>query len=206
MRLSWLGHCSVKLEIAGQRFYIDPYAGAEENYTPANAILISRWHFDHCSLAKVKRATGEQTSVLGTPEVASNIFPCGVMKPGDSRMFNDVEVVGMRWEGKRVPMRGHSHEPESRLGFTLVGENKRVYYMADSSCYDKLKDMYPDVALVAVGNRAREAAKDMAFLQPKLAVPIGWGSVYGSKDDALLFQELAGVPVKVLKEGEVLEL
>ena len=209
MRLTWFGHSSVKIETGDQVIYVDPYAGPDEWYTPGNIVLISRFHFDHCNVSKVRRASHDGTQVLGTSEVAKEIFPCGVLHAGESRMFDSVEVVGMPVANPHVEFRKHAEEA-SALGFVVIAEKKTVYFMADSDFMPQLEDMKPDVLLIAVGGTYTAASKEAAEIaqrvNPKLAIPIHWGSVVGTRDDAELFKELARVPVKILEPGEGVEV
>ncbi len=209
MRLTWLGHSSVKLETGNQVIYIDPYAGSDDWYKPGTLVLISRFHFDHCSIAKVRKASSDNTHILGTLEVAREIFPCSILNVGESRKFDGIEVVGMPVANPHVDVIRHK-ESESALGFTLLAENKIVYFMADSDFMPQLEAMKPDVLLISVGGTytaaSREAAQIASHIQPRLAIPIHWGGIVGTRDDADLFRELANVPVKILEPGSSVEI
>jgi len=210
MKVQWLGHSSIKLETGNQSIYIDPYAGPEEWYAPCSAVLVSQWHYDHCNVAKLRKASNDATKVIGTPEMAAEIFPCDVLAPGKSREFADVEVVAMPAINPHVAHRGHTHDPVSKIGFTVLAENKKVYFMGDSDFLPQTADMKPDILLIAVGGTytaaPREAADTTNRIAPKLAIPIHWGDVVGTRDDALLFSELVHVPVKILEPGESVEI
>ncbi|VVB81548.1 Beta-lactamase superfamily domain protein [uncultured archaeon] len=209
MRLTWLGHSSIKIETGSQVIYIDPYAGPDEWYKPASLILISRFHFDHCSQEKVKKATGDATHILGTTEVASQIYPCGVLHAGESKMFNDVEIVGMPATNPHADLPRHTEEDDS-IGFVILAEKKTIYYMSDSDYLPQTQDMKPDILLIAAGGTytaaPKEAAKNAQLIMPKLAIPIHWGGIVGTRDDADLFRELANVPVKILEPGSSVEI
>ncbi len=209
MKLTWFGHSSIKVETGSQVIYIDPYAGPDEWYTPGTLILVSRFHFDHCSIEKVRRASNDSTHIIGTPDVAREIFPCGIMHPGESRLFDGVEVVGMPVVNPHVDVIRHT-EDRSAIGFVIVSESKTVYFMADSDFLPQVENMKPDLLLIAVGGTytaaPREAAEIANKINPKLAVPIHWGGIVGTRDDADLFRELTAVPVKVLEPGSVVEI
>ncbi len=209
MRLTWFGHSSVKIETGSQVIYIDPYAGPDEWYTPGTLILISRFHFDHCSIAKVRRASNDNTHILGTLEVAREIFPSSVLNVGESRKFEGIEIVGMPVANPHVDFVRHT-ETENAIGFTILSENKIVYFMADSDFMPQLAAMKPDALLIAVGGTytaaPREAANIASLVEAKLAVPIHWGGVVGTRDDADLFRELTNVPVKILEPGSSVEI
>lgn len=209
MRLTWLGHSSVKLETGSHLIYIDPYAGRDDWYQPATEILVSRFHFDHCSIEKVRKCSVDSTKTFGASDVAKEIFPCTALNVGESVKFEGVEVVAMPVSNPHVDFIRHV-ETENALGFVIVAENKTVYFMADSDLLKQCVGMKPDVLLIAVGGTytaaAREAAEIAKSIDPKLAIPIHWGSLVGTRDDADLFDELAGVPVKVLNPGSSVEI
>jgi L-ascorbate metabolism protein UlaG (beta-lactamase superfamily) len=210
MRLTWLGHSSVKLETGSQTIYIDPYAGLDNWYTPGDIVLVSRFHFDHCSVSKVRRVSHDGTQVIGTLEVAREIYPSQILRVSESKVIDGTEIVGMPVVNPHAEYRSHTHEKESALGFVVVSEKKTVYFMADSDFLPQTEAMRPDVLLIAVGGTytaaPREAAEIAARIEPKLAIPIHWGGPVGTRDDALLFQELARVPVKLLEPGESVEI
>ncbi len=60
-----------------------------------------------------------------------------------------------------------------------------------------------DVALLPVGGTytmdAAEAAQAANQIKPKLAIPMHWGKLVGSRQDADKFRELSNVEVKILK-------
>ena len=120
-------------------------------------------------------------------------------------MYDNVEIVGMPVSNPHAEFRRHTEEPNA-IGFVIHAENKLVYFMADSDYLPQTENMKPDVLLIAVGGTytaaAKEAAEIAQRINPKLAIPIHWGSMVGTKDDALLFSELANVPVKILEPGE----
>ncbi len=209
MRLTWFGHSSVKVETGSQVIYIDPYAGPDEWYTPGTIVLVSRFHFDHCSIEKVRRVSTDSTVVFGTPEVAREIFPSSVLRVGESRTFEGVEIVGMQVRNPHADVRRHTEETGA-IGFVVAAENKIVYFMADSDVMPQLQSMKPDVLFIAVGGTytaaPKEAAQITSIIEPKLSIPIHWGGVVGTKDDAELFSELSRFPVKILNQGESVEV
>jgi L-ascorbate metabolism protein UlaG (beta-lactamase superfamily) len=130
--------------------------------------------------------------------------------PSESRKFDDVEVVAMPVKSKDVNYRGHEGDEErERLGFVIISEGKKVYFMGDSVYMPQLSKMKPDVLLIAVGGTftqtPEEAAKDADVIEPNYAIPMCWGGPEGTRDNAEVFKDLAKVPVKVLSAGESLD-
>lgn len=204
MRLTWLGHSSVKIETGNKLIYIDPYAGDEDWYSPASLILISRFDYDHCSMEKVKKMILDNTKVIGTAEVAANLYPCDTLHVGEQKIIDGIEVIGMPVIDARTG------EKENAIGFLIIAENKRIFYMSDSAYEPEMNKANPDVLLIAVGGimslDREEAAKVTEFLKPKITIPIHWGAREGTKDDAIYFKEITKVPVKILERGESIEI
>jgi len=195
MKITWLGHASIKIETDTQIIYIDPYAGPEESYTKGTIALVTRFTFDHCNMSKLRKINAEH--ILGTKEVAAQIYPSGIINPGESRLYGEVEIVC-------VPAKTKTPS----IGFVIVAD-KTVYVMNDSELLPQFIQMRPDVLLIGVGGTyaptAKQAAKYTEEIQPKLAIPTCWGSIIGTKDDALLYSEITK-PVKILEPGKTIEI
>lgn len=203
MKITWLGHSSVRIDAAGHRVYIDPYAGDDSEYAPASLVLVSRFDFDHCSMQKLGRLRGEQTLILGTSALAREVYPSRALRVGETVAHDGIEVIGMPVLSAHEDAEGH--EDEDAIGFLIIAENKRVYFMGDSAFEEEMVKARPDVLLIAVGGTfsagPREAAKIAGAVAPKLAIPIHWGRHAGTQDDADFFAELCRVPVRVLQQG-----
>ena len=202
MKITWLGHSSVRIDAANQVIYIDPYDG--DNYTTASIVLISRADFDHLSMQKLAKIRADHTLVLGPRAVVQNTYPSRLLKVGERIVREGIEVVGM------PVLQGHEdteqHEKEDALGFLIIAENKRIYFMGDSDYEVEMQKARPDILLIAVGGTfsagPKEAAAIATKLQAKLAIPIHWGKHAGTQDDADIFAESARVPVKILQPSE----
>jgi L-ascorbate metabolism protein UlaG (beta-lactamase superfamily) len=112
------------------------------------------------------------------------------------------------------------------VGYLIEG-SRSVYFAGDTDLFDGMAGLAPglDVALVPVagwGSKvgaghldARRAAQAVRLLEPRIAVPIHWGTLSVlrrpvSDEPALDFAALAaevapGVDVRVLRPGESLE-
>jgi L-ascorbate metabolism protein UlaG (beta-lactamase superfamily) len=192
VRLTWFGHASFLLEAAGLAIYMDPYAGELEDYSiPADAVLVSHWHFDHCRVELVQRVRQPRTVLLGEREAAAEILGLEALQPGMTRSLGPVTVTAVPAASSRVGRFGHGHEEGTTLGFIITAEGKKLYYAADTA---RLADVTADIILVPVGGtstmNAREAAAETLRLRPKVAIPTHWGRIAGSRDDAELFRDI----------------
>ncbi len=193
MRLTWLGHHSFKLESNGRTIYLDPYAGEYSGF--ANLILISKNDYDHFSHAIVKKLMVDGTHIIGTKEVASELYGCRPFVPGDEITFEDnTKIKAVKALIKRRNMTSES------LGWLITIENKTLYFAGDT---DEIPEKLgtPDIVLISVGGTwtmsAKKAALAVNIIKPKLAIPTHYGSTSGTRDDAELFKELVEPPIKV---------
>ncbi len=192
MKIQWLGHASFKIKSKEVVIYIDPYAGEEGYYLEkADIILISHFHYDHCSLEKIRKISTEETMIWGTKEVASEIHGCIVLIPGQpiSTMGIKVTAVPAYNTAKRFHPRGFA------IGFLIEIEKKIIYFISDSDVIPEMVKIKADILLIPVGGtytmNAREAVKVVQDIKPRVAIPMHYGSVVGNIDDAELFKELA---------------
>jgi L-ascorbate metabolism protein UlaG (beta-lactamase superfamily) len=201
LRLTWLGHATVLVELDGVRIITDPLlrrrAGllrrsAElDAAAPAglDAVAISHAHHDHLdrpSLRRLDRAAalivprgaGRYVAQLGFAHVNEVV-------PGDSIHLGDVIVSATRAEhdGRRFP----SREPARSVGYLFAG-SLSVYFAGDTDLFAEMEEVSAeiDVALLPISgwgprvpaghldpDRAAEAAQR---LRPRIAIPIHWGT------------------------------
>ena len=66
-----------------------------------------------------------------------------------------------------------------------------------------MANIQTDVALLPVGGKftmtASEAAQAANLIKPKVAVPMHWGDIIGTRADAEAFKKACKVPVEILK-------
>ncbi|MEM4240463.1 MAG: MBL fold metallo-hydrolase [Candidatus Woesearchaeota archaeon] len=214
MRITWLGHATFLIETAGQTIYIDPYI---EPFTgvqlpKATIILVSHWHPEHCTRQSVEMLLGDDTVILGTPEVAREFNSCTAMKAGDKKTIKGVAIKAMPAQTLHHPG-GHGEEGFV-IGFLIESEMKKIYYTSDTDALPEMIGLAPDVVIIPVGGTVtmtpEEAAKAVCAMKAKIAIPAHWGYREGTRDDAELFKEIIerekehkGV---ILKPGEMVEI
>lgn len=209
MQLTWFGNYSFVLRIGSFVLLVDPQ-GAEENFPAADLIVITQWHFAHCSWRIVRKCMHDNTIILGTPEVTSHIHPSEVLHVGESRLFDKIEVFGMPSVNDRPGLR---EKPESQVGFVLHAGGKKLFFIGDSDFIEGMEDVHPDVLLIPVGGtltlNADEAVDAAERIAPKLSIPVHWGGLVGSKVDAEYFCEQVhdrGHDCRLIVPGEEVQL
>lgn len=195
----WLGHACIR--ISGKKIiYVDPFQiqGGET----ADIILITHGHYDHLSKDDIRKIQGEHT-IFVVPSASAGDVSGNVrsVDPGDELLVEDVEIrvvpaynVGKQFHPKEA---GH-------VGYLFKVEGITYYHSGDTDIIPEMKGLQPDVAFLPVGGTytmtADEGAQAVKDIQPKVAVPMHWGSIVGSKKDAERFQSLCDCEVKILEK------
>lgn len=201
--LHWLGHDSFRID-EPIVIYLDPWR-LPDGCPPADLILISHEHGDHCSPTDVQKIRAGETVVVTAPSAASQLeAPVVSLQAGEQTTVADVTVEAIRAYNIAKPFhpRGAGH-----VGFliTLLGE--RIYFAGDTDKIPEMESLACDIALLPVSGTyvmtADEAAEAAEIIQPRVAVPMHYGAgVAGTVEDAERFRALCSMPVVIMeKEG-----
>jgi len=203
--LTFLGHATMLIELAGARILTDPLlferllvlrrVGSALDpvlHRDLDAVLISHLHIDHLhvrSLLQIGRETRVIMPAGGERLLTEHGFSrVEGVRPGDSVAVGRVRVTATfaDHDGRRPPL-GPS---APALGFILEEGPARVYFAGDTDVFAAMADLAPglDVAMLPVwgwGPRLghghmnpRRAAEALRLLRPRYAVPIHWGTLW----------------------------
>lgn len=207
----------------GKRMVIDPY-DLKNDVGKADYILITHGHYDHCSLADIKKIAKKGTVMLVTPDAQSKIarlegIDVHVVVPGDEFKTGNMRVEAIpaynvnkfRDAGKKQVF--HS-KTEGFVGYLIKAGNTIIYHSGDTDITDEMKKLsgYGKhgnnfISLLPVSGiyvmTPEEAAEAASLLNPDLAIPMHYGAgVVGTLEDAKLFVKLCeekGINAKILE-------
>ena len=246
-RLTFLGHSTVLMEVDDLRILTDPVlreglgpvrrqvqAVLPELFADLDAVFISHGHHDHLDLPSLRRIPGRPTVIVprGFGRLAGRLGlgPVEEVEPGDRLSIDRVhfEVVQAEHSGRREPF-----GPAGPAMGCVVAGSRTIYFPGDTDLFTGMGALAGrlDVALLPVWgwgptigdghmNPVRAAAA-AAILQPRLAVPIHWGTFYPAgmrrvaprpfaEPGAAFADAVASlapaVPVRILAPGESLDL
>jgi len=197
--IHWLGHAAFRLD-GDKTIYIDPYK--IKGGPGADIILISHSHYDHCSPIAVERIRKADGVVVTGPGCASKFGgDVRVLRPGRTVNVKGVAIEGTPAYNVKKPFHPRTEEG---LGFVITVGGVRIYFAGDTDRIPEMAMIKADVALLPVSGAyvmdPEEAAEAVRLLKPRAAIPMHYGTIVGTSQDALRFKDLAGVPVEILRK------
>jgi len=198
-KIHWLGHASFFIDSDLAKIYIDPYQ-IKKTSPQADIILITHEHFDHFSPEDIKKIAKSDTILVGPRTILGKTnYSTKVMSPGEKLKLKNIEIEGVY--AYNVNKNFHPKKNEY-LGFLITIEGTRIYHAGDTDLIPEMKNIKADIVLLPVGGtytmNAKEAAEAVKLLNPKIAIPMHWGSIVGSQKDAEEFKKLCKCEVKIL--------
>jgi L-ascorbate metabolism protein UlaG (beta-lactamase superfamily) len=201
--ITWLGHASVLLTYDGFNVYVDPWKVAP--FLPkADLVLITHDHYDHFSPVDVKRVATEQTRIAGPlamPLITDRL------KPGDALTVGaaSVEAVPAYNIDKAFHPRANNW-----VGYIVTLGGQRIYHTGDTDRIPEMQNLRADVVLMPVGGTytmdAQTASLAVNDLNPALVIPIHYGDIVGSRQDAEQFRDYCACAVRILQAGETVSV
>jgi len=205
LTVTWLGHSTVVVDLAGCRIVTDPlllkHNGPLRRRTPrptapqwgsVDAVLLSHLHHDHAELRSLRMLgavpviTGPRNAAWVTKHRLRGVCPDDWMDVGDVQ----VRLVKAVHHSRPMP-----HRPNDANGHLVRSGTTTVWAAGDTSLYDEMTELPQlagadrvDLALVPIGGWGPrlsaghmgppEAATACAMTRARYALPVHWGTLH----------------------------
>ena len=191
-----LCHSSIKMN-KEKVIYIDPFK-IDKNYNDADMIFITHEHYDHYSEEDIDKVKKEDTVIIVPEELLTKVLRKGFRQDYIITVLPNQKymVEGIKFETVPAYNTNKQFHPKENewVGYIIEIKGIRYYIAGDTDITEENKKVKCDVAFVPVGGTYtmdfKEAANLINEIQPKIAVPIHYGSVVGTKQDAIDFSKL----------------
>lgn len=205
--IEWLGHDSFRIS-GSKTVYVDPWKLAR-GAAPADVILVTHDHYDHLSKQDIAAISKPGTVIVGPPSVTSKLGgQTTTIRRGETVEANGVLVTAVpaynvnkfASPGKRF------HEPGSdNVGFVFELDGRRIYHAGDTDSIPEMAQIDVDVALLPVSGTyvmtADEAAEACHVIKTQVVIPMHYGEVAGSAEDAVRLSRICRYPVEILEKS-----
>lgn len=184
--------CHSSIKISGEYvIYIDPFKINKE-YNDADLIMITHSHFDHYSEEDIDKVKKQDTVIIGTKDLQEKFLSYGfnedkiiIVESNKQYAYKNINVETI--PAYNVNKKFHPKENEW-VGYIITINGVRYYIAGDTDITEENSRVKCDVALVPVGGTytmiATEAANLVNTIMPKYAIPIHYGDIVGTKQDA----------------------
>lgn len=206
-RVTWIGHATVLIEIAGTRIITDPVLrerlgllrrrrdlGQVKDVGDVDTVLLSHLHHDHADLPSLRGLRG--APVVAEAENARWLRRRGLVAPQVEpdrwhRISQDVEVLLVPAQHAARPM---PHRPNGAVGMLVRAPGVVIWFAGDTSLYPEMADLPRraeapiDLALLPIGGWGprlsrghmgpSEAAEAVLRSRARAVVPIHYGTLH----------------------------
>jgi L-ascorbate metabolism protein UlaG (beta-lactamase superfamily) len=203
-KLHWLGHDSFRLD-GPPVIYFDPWK-LHGRQVPADLVLISHDHHDHCSPDDVKTVRGPKTVVVASGGAAAKLAGARAVKPGDRMTVAGVEIEAVpaynltKFRSPGVPF--HPQDA-GHVGYVVTVGGVRLYFAGDTDQIPEMAGIACDVAFLPVSGiyvmTAEEAAAAARTIKPQIVVPMHYGAGIGTEGDGQRFTDMYAGRVVILQ-------
>ena len=197
-----LYHSSIRIN-KEKTIYIDPFK-IDRNYNDADIVFITHDHYDHYSEEDIDKVINENTTIIKPEELLTKLLRKGINKnaiitvePNKNYM-----VQGIKFETISAYNTNKTFHPKENgwVGYIIIINGIRYYIAGDTDITEENKQVKCDVAFVPVGGTYtmdfKEAASLINEIKPKIAIPIHYGSIVGTEQDAIDFIRLLHPEIK----------
>lgn len=194
-----LGHASIKIENI-KIVYIDPF-NIKNPKKDADLIFCTHSHYDHLSIKDIKLISKDSTKLIVPSEAiaAAKESKLNIVEVEPNKSYTIDSVSFSTVPAYNI---GKSFHPKSKnwVGYIIFLNNTTYYHSGDTDFIPEMKNIKADIIFLPVGGTYtmnwKEAAEAANTISCSYAIPIHFGDIVGSKNDAQNFVNEIRLPRK----------
>lgn len=181
--------------------YFDPFL-LDKSCNDADFIFVSHSHDDHLDEDSIGRIIKEDTVVIAPENCIDQLKAAGFTNTFAVVPLNSYEIDGLKF--RTVPMYNIGkkfHKRENNwVGYIIYIDDAAYYFAGDTDVIPEMGGIQADVAFLPVGGTFTmtfdEAIRAAGIIKPRIAVPMHYGDVAGTKEDAVNFVKGLGPAIE----------
>lgn len=199
-RLTWWKHASF-VYAGSVRIAFDPWQGTARE--PADIVLVTHEHYDHCDPEAVARLTKDGTVIVAAAGAAAKLR-------GDVRAVNAGDVVqasGVTVTATEAYNVNKKFHPRGLgVGYLVAVDGGTIFHAGDTDDIPETHGLKPDAALLPVGGTytmdVPEGVAASRAIGATVSIPMHYGYIVGSSKDGERFAATLGPAARVLTPVE----
>ena len=196
---------SIKI-VLDKILYFDPYKIDNEIHD-ADYIFITHEHYDHFDINSINNVKNDNTIIIAPKSMEGSINKLNFkdyvyLDPNEEININDYII-------KTIPAYNIEKDfhPRSNnwLGYIITNNNIRYYIAGDTDKTKESELVKCDIAFIPIGGtytmNVLEAVELIKIINPKIVIPIHYGSIVGNKEDGIkLKNNLSNTNIEVIEK------
>ncbi len=189
------GQNSIRIE-SSKIIYIDPLY-IDKDYNDADFMFITHDHYDHFSPDDINRIKKNDTIFVAPEKMKAKVSQLGIddsnikcVVPNQTYNIDTLSFETVPSYNKLKPFHPKSN---NWVGY-ILDLDKKYYIAGDTDNVPEIRNISCDVAFVPIGGTYtmdyKEAAELINTMNPKLAIPVHYGTIVGNKADGERFKSL----------------
>ncbi len=177
--------------------YTDPYQIREGE--PADIILISHEHFDHCDANAISFLCKADTEIIGPESAIKKLDNGKAISVGES-----IEIKGIKIKAVEAYNINKFKAPDVLfhpkglgIGFVFTIDEVKIYFAGDTDNIPEMSELENiDIAFLPISGvyvmTEEEAVEAVKAIKPKIVIPMHYGALEGIGGDTEKFKQLVG--------------
>jgi L-ascorbate metabolism protein UlaG (beta-lactamase superfamily) len=207
-KIKWTGKACFIINTGNRIIYIDP--DNVPGKIPADIVLITHAHGDHCSIGDLVKIATKKT-VFVIPESCHNAVELAVNPPGHMiRIMSPEErqdVGGVVIESTWAYDNNKHPKAAEEIGFIITIDGVRIYHVGGIGAIPEMKKYRADIVFVPVGDiytaySVYDAVKIAEYTGASVVIPMHYEPSVGTKEAEALRKRIGSTARCVILDVE----